>query len=1002
MNRLLFIVVWLAAMVSSGLAQTAAGPNEGSRLARDASTGIYSLYWWGHSGNTYFIQHSEDLTNWFYFPEIKTGADAVLGENFQTNANKFFVRLRMSSISTNDPFNADFDGDHVSNQDELLHGTDPLSSQDTDNNSLPDDWEIRYFGHLGVNPNADADGDGVSNFNEYLAFSDPTDPTSCPYQVTRFTPDDQQQGHPANSVILLYLNKPLPSSMSSLPTGIVTHTADLGATWQPVSGTWLVLPGRKTVAFFPAGDFLADAVGVEDYTYRVNFTAATTGLSPVVPLLIRFSAGEPDSIGAWVRQVWPANDYVDVATDFAPVVQWSEPLRPDTATDSANVSLRPEGGTSDLPITLSFDYFTNRLTITPAALLLPDTVYHVTLGTGFNNLKSLPLSDVYKWSFQTRPAPPPPGAGPHITATNPAAYAENVAITAGMDVAFSEAMNATTLSASTVHLRAYGGTEDVNATFAYNAVTHHLEVTPVSPLFYETPYALTFDGPGILSSATNPQTLGGSLRLVFATVPDPNNGGGGGPGGGGPRVSNPLGAGNPKPEKPKPMKLVITYDAVATSGGLETGGYVTVEAILPDGTSRKSTGPITSKNKTHIVFKVDIPANSIALVVPKKTSVGVGVDPQASPKTYGDGSNYLACKQTNSVIPMECLGRLYGASYTFSSSLHEVGNLLPVELITPSGDPVNKPVDAGTNPNNVPDGANEFTFSDASPGVLTIKLKAKMSGISNLEQAIKDRFKFDVDATGSSTMAWDAANPGGKPTATGDLLEAKVTFTGLPEHNADFGKKKARVLFDDLKAVEKGFEIYFPKAATNHPPTGGLSTQPPNWFYYWQEDKVCGIPADGLYDSQADYGYVLPGVDKKLRLGPLAADSNNGPETFTNPTSHASLTVTGHGKGIQCVAETAEHELNHLTIFDDARGKVDSDGDGVADSSEYGLNGVNSDPNDGDTFHMRDTYGAVYSSYGDNEIRCRKKELTLTIKYFPKQDWANPGCQSKNQFGPQP
>ena len=687
MKRLLISFIWLIGMVCGGLAQTSTSPNEGSRLSRNASTGIYTLYWWGLTGNTYFIQHSEDLTNWTYFPEIKPGANAILGENFQTNANRFFVRLRYSSAQTSDPINADFDGDHVNNWEELQHGTDPLSSLDTDNNGLPDDWEMRYFGHLGVNPGTDSDGDGVINLNEYLAFSDPTDPASCPYQVTRFIPDDEQQGHPANSVILLYLNKPLPSYMSSLPAEIVNHTDDSGATWQPVSGTWLVLPGRKTVAFFPTGDFISDAVGVEDYTYRIDFTAETTGLAPVVPLRIRFSAGEPDTIGAWVKRVWPANDYVDVATDFVPIVQWSEPLRPDTATDSTNVSLRPEGGTSDIPVTLSFDYFTNRLTITPAAPLQPDTVYQVALGTGFNNLKSLPLLDVYKWSFQTRPTPPPPGTGPHIAATNPVAYAENVAINTNLVIAFSEAMDAATISASTVHLRAYGETEDVNATIAYDAGTNHLLVTPVAPLSYETPYALAFDGADILSSATTPQPLGGPLRFVFATAPDPN---GGGDPGGGPGISNPAGAGNPKPDKPKPMKLVITYDAVTTSGGMETGGYVKVEATLPDGTSQKSSGPKISKNKPHVVFNVEIPANSIVLVIPKKTSVGVSVDPQSNPKTYSDGSNYLACKQTNSITPMECLGQFNGTGYTFSSSLHEVGNLLPVQILDKDKKPIVK------------------------------------------------------------------------------------------------------------------------------------------------------------------------------------------------------------------------------------------------------------------------------------------------------------------------
>ena len=118
--------------------------------------------------------------------------------------------------------------------------------------------------------------------------------------------------------------------------------------------------------------------------------------------------------------------------------------------------------------------------------------------------------------------------------------------------------------------------------------------------------------------------------------------------------------------------------------------------------------------------------------------------------------------------------------------------VLKVELITPAGDPVNAAVQSG-------DGQNEFTYSTASPGVLTMNLKAKVtpSGVAN---QIKDQCLFTVDAIAGSTLAWDTANPGGKPTASGDDLLATVTFTGLPANNSDFGAKKAFGLLQQQQA----------------------------------------------------------------------------------------------------------------------------------------------------------------------------------------------------------
>jgi hypothetical protein len=49
------------------------------------------------------------------------------------------------------------------------------SVPDSDNDGLPDVWELAMFGNLGQNSNGDPDGDGISNGMEFIAGTNPND-----------------------------------------------------------------------------------------------------------------------------------------------------------------------------------------------------------------------------------------------------------------------------------------------------------------------------------------------------------------------------------------------------------------------------------------------------------------------------------------------------------------------------------------------------------------------------------------------------------------------------------------------------------------------------------------------------------------------------------------------------------------------------------------------------------------------------------------------------------
>jgi hypothetical protein len=123
----LFLVVSTSGFANQDLAYESVPPPGGGG----------NLVWSGRPGRTYFVLASEDLHRWIYLKTIQAGSGTTLTMPVQSDGPALFFRLRFTELPSTNPSGDDFDGDGLSNADELENGTDPFNP-DTDGDGIPD------------------------------------------------------------------------------------------------------------------------------------------------------------------------------------------------------------------------------------------------------------------------------------------------------------------------------------------------------------------------------------------------------------------------------------------------------------------------------------------------------------------------------------------------------------------------------------------------------------------------------------------------------------------------------------------------------------------------------------------------------------------------------------------------------------------------------------------------------------------------------------------------
>ena len=133
------------------------------------------------------------------------------------------------------------------------------------------------------------------------------------------------------------------------------------------------------------------------------------------------------------------------------------------------------------------------------------------------------------------------------------------------------------------------------------------------------------------------------------------------------------------------------------------------------------------------------------------------------------------------------------------------------------------------------------------------------------------------------------------------------------------------------------------------------------------------------------------------------AIAEKGKRDIVLPGSEVMVGAGPNVRGVAFAAATILHERQHIAIYKASERKPDKDGDQVSDDCESKFGFVTYvDIGDSYNFNSKKAgFQDVYGGKSDDEIRARLAERSVSANdYNVKLDWAKPGCQSIEDFGP--
>jgi hypothetical protein len=349
----------------------------------------------------------------------------------------------------------------------------------------------------------DAAGNAMTaNFQFAFTVGDTTAPS-----VTAVVPANNATGVAVSSTVKVTFSEP----MDPLTINTTTITLKPTATGVNVAATVTYDAPTNTATLTPT----AALSGNTNYTVTVT-TGAKDAAGNALAAIFTSAFTTVDSTPPTVVGVVPTNGAINIATNSTVQITFSEAMDQTTLT-TTNVTLKNTATTTVVPVTLSYDVGTNRLTLTPTGPLSNATNYTVTVTTAVKDLAGNALAAQFTSSFLT--AAVTDTTPPTIVSRTPPNGTTNVATNTTVTVTFSEAMDAATINTTTITLKPTASGTNVTATVTCNtpAPCTTATLTPSAPLLNNTSYTVTVTT-GVKDVAGN--ALAAQSTSTFTTVAD--------------------------------------------------------------------------------------------------------------------------------------------------------------------------------------------------------------------------------------------------------------------------------------------------------------------------------------------------------------------------------------------------------------------------------------------------------------------------------------------------